>query len=370
MDSPLLLIVLAVFFTYYLITVLYLSRAIARPELCDAAISRSVSVIVAARNEADTIEGCLRSLIAQHFPRNLLEIIIVDDRSEDATGEIVARWSARYPHLKQIRITQTVPGFGPKKAALAEGVKHSRGELLLFTDADCRPPRRWIAKMAACFSPRVGLVAGFAPLRSERGGIWGRIVEFDALVSAAVASTGIGTGTPITCTGRNLAYRRQVYDEVNGFDGFKESFAGDDDLFMFQVARRTSWHCFYSMDADTFVPSAAPATLGAFIRQRRRHIASSRYYPRSVKAGYFLTYLSNFALFVFFLQSMVTGFLRIQATTALLIKLGVDIFLLARIAKAFKRTFSLTTCLLWECYFVLMYTVLGPLSFIGGVRWR
>ena len=224
--------------------------------------------------------------------------------------------------------------------------------------------------MVSCFAPNIGLVSGYAPLQAATGRVFQKVLEFDAFASASVAAAGIFAGNPITCTGRNLAYRRQVYDELNGFAAIKESFAGDDDLFMHQVAQKTDWEYTYSLLPETFVTSATPATFSAFIRQRRRHFSSSKYYPSNIKAGYFFAYMSNLILFIFPLQAIITKLLLLPALLLFFLKFLVDIFVIAKAAKVFKQKMSIWILFLWEFFFILSYSLIGPLSFFGKIKWR
>lgn len=93
-----------------------------------------VSVIVAARNEEQNIEEALQSLLALDYDNS--EIIVVDDRSTDATGEILDRIAADNPRLRVDHVTELPPGWLGKNYALYHGVAQSSGELILFTDAD------------------------------------------------------------------------------------------------------------------------------------------------------------------------------------------------------------------------------------------
>jgi hypothetical protein len=96
-----------------------------------------VSIVVAARNEAATIEPALRSLLALDYAP--LEVIVVDDRSDDATAEIAARVLAACSGPAQgrlLRVTDLPTGWLGKNHALQHGAVHAAGELLLFADAD------------------------------------------------------------------------------------------------------------------------------------------------------------------------------------------------------------------------------------------
>ncbi len=93
-----------------------------------------VSIIVPARNEADSIEEALKSVLALDYPNK--EIIVINDRSTDATGEILARLAQEYPELQLITIDRLPSGWLGKNHALQRGAVSASGELLLFTDAD------------------------------------------------------------------------------------------------------------------------------------------------------------------------------------------------------------------------------------------
>ncbi len=93
-----------------------------------------VTVIVPACNEGDTLEEALTSLLAQDYPN--LQIILIDDRSTDATGDIVDRMAATDDRVTPLHITELPDGWLGKVHALHNGVQRAEGAWLLFTDAD------------------------------------------------------------------------------------------------------------------------------------------------------------------------------------------------------------------------------------------
>ena len=100
----------------------------------DPARMPSVSIVIAARNEERGIEPALRSVLRQQGAR--IEVVAVDDRSEDATGAILDRMAAEEPRLRVVHVAELPPGWLGKNHALWLGAQAARGELLLFTDAD------------------------------------------------------------------------------------------------------------------------------------------------------------------------------------------------------------------------------------------
>ena len=96
----------------------------------------TLSVIIPALNEEREIEKSLESVLAQDYPG--LEVIVLDDRSTDRTGEILDAMKERYEGLEVIHIETLPNGWLGKNHALYKGVKQAKGEWLLFTDADIR----------------------------------------------------------------------------------------------------------------------------------------------------------------------------------------------------------------------------------------
>jgi glycosyltransferase involved in cell wall biosynthesis len=108
-----------------------------------------VSIIVPARNEADSIEEALKSVLALDYPNK--EIIVINDRSTDATGEILARLAQEYPELQLITIDRLPSGWLGKNHALQRGAVSASGELLLFTDADIIMQPSLLRRAVSCF---------------------------------------------------------------------------------------------------------------------------------------------------------------------------------------------------------------------------
>ena len=215
---------------YYLTVHLGLTIGLRRCKQTKSPLQPFVSVIAAARNEERTIGKVLECLSQQTYTH--YEIIIVNDRSTDNTAAIIADFQMKNPAIKRIDIA-TVPSDMPaKKNALRAGIKESKGEILCFTDADCFPPPTWVAELVQQFEPKVGLVAGYSPYtipsdKTRTNGLsktlFFKFIAYEEFRAAIWSSGAIGWNLGWLCTGRNLAYRRKVYDEVGGFEKIKQS---------------------------------------------------------------------------------------------------------------------------------------------------
>lgn len=249
-------------------------------------------MIVAARNEASTIERCIRAIAEQDYDR--FELIVADDRSQDDTALLAAKTGALLSQFKLIRIHAGDSLMAPKKNALNEAIKVAGGEILLFTDADCRPPSTWISSMVAHFRDEVGLVVGYSPV-DPQGGLLDRFLSLDSLALAGMAASGSALGLTMTATGRSLAYRRQVFEEVGGFSRIAQFVSGDDDLFL-GLVQKTSWKTAYCMDSAAAVPTLPPEKFSTFVHQKIRQASKSRNYSPKIIAILTTIYVFNAVL--------------------------------------------------------------------------
>ena len=225
-----------------------------------------VSVIVAARNEEKNVLPLLECLSRQTYAT--YEIIIVNDRSTDSTAQLIHDFRKNKSQITCIDIEALQDDMPSKKNALRAGIEASKGEILCFTDADCLPPPQWIEALIRSFSPEVGLVAGYSPYHAPSGlhynagileKIFFKFIAYEEYRAATWAAGSIGWNAGWLCTGRNLAYRRTVYNEVNGYERIKMSVSGDDDLFLQLVRMQTGWNIRYITVQRKFCADCSPA---------------------------------------------------------------------------------------------------------------
>jgi glycosyltransferase involved in cell wall biosynthesis len=143
-------------------------RSLSALELDTPAEWPRVSVLVPARNEQDTLFAAVQSLLQVDYPD--LEIILINDRSTDRTGEVAERLAQLDTRIRRIDIEQLPEGWLGKVHALQQGVRASSGEWLLFTDADVHfAPQALKKAVAYCLQYRKGFLALFPELVNIRG---------------------------------------------------------------------------------------------------------------------------------------------------------------------------------------------------------
>lgn len=207
-----------------------------RPRLADYPPQTAgplASVIVPARNEAMNIERCVRSILATQY--RPIELIVVDDRSSDATAEIVgrlARTAEAEGRLRLVRGAELPEGWFGKSWAIVQGYRVARGDLLLFTDADTWHHPELLPRTATVLTAeRVHLVSVVS--RQEMVTFWERLVQPHVLLALAsrVGDLRRVNRTRITwdaiASGAYILTTRQAYDAVGTHAAVKDTIAED-----------------------------------------------------------------------------------------------------------------------------------------------
>ena len=328
----------------------------------------TVSVVVAAKNEERSMGACLRALLAQDYPLERYEIVVVDDGSTDGTAKIVQGFARENP---RVRLLSTQEGDGPlraKKRALQMGIENSSGEIILITDADCLPAPTWISAMVRHFGPSVGLVAGH--VREGGSSVWQKLRSLERLSVATVAAGAIGWGQGLTATGGNLGYRRQAFQEVDGFKTLSKPLSGDDDLFIQLVSRRTSWQLQYAFGPEAAVTTESPANLRQFVAQERRRTSKGKYYPPWVRAILAEVFLMNLALAVTLPLSLGHPAAYPLPLAAFGGKTLCELLILIKASRLFKRRGLLRLFPLAVVLHIPYFLVFSIWGTLGGYRWK
>lgn len=360
---------------FYLVFILWMRLGLRKvKQLSPNPTTPTVSVVIAARNEEWNISGLLDALKQQSYPADRLEIIVIDDGSTDGTGRILTSFAEQMSNLQYNRLESIPPGWAPKKWALTSGIDCATGEIILTTDADCRPGPEWVATMVGHFNcPSTGMVVGPSPLVSERRSLWWEALLLDSCAMDALTAGGASQGLALTCTGRNLAYRRQTYEDVGGFKGVEHFVSGDDDLLMQKVAASGNWRITFALNDAATVTSPPPATLGAFIRQRLRFASKGRYYfGLDTGPGFKLIlpflYLANLAALAGLVMFAIT--LDPLWLVPVAVKIGAEALLVYPYMDRIKRRVRVVTFIVTALVHPLYVVLFGALGNLHKLAWK
>ncbi|MCZ8523525.1 MULTISPECIES: glycosyltransferase family 2 protein [Paenibacillus] len=189
-----------------------------------------VSVLIPAHNEEVVIERTIKAMLKLDYPEDLLEIIVIDDNSKDATGEIADRYAARYPQLKVVHLRPPVVGGG-KSGALNHGFKHSTGDVIVVYDADNTPERKavYYLVLAMLNDPKAGAVVGKFRVINAAQTLLTRFINIETICFQWMAQAGRFNWFGVsTIPGTNFAIRRSIIEELGGWD--EKALAEDTEL--------------------------------------------------------------------------------------------------------------------------------------------
>lgn len=227
-----------------------------------------ISVIIPFRNESESILNCLRSLEAQNYPEDKFELIFVDDNSTDDSVEIILSNKINN-NIKVVTSDRSENNYGHKKRAIQKGINTSHGDIIVTTDADCIHNANWLKSIISYFDKDTAFVS--APVEFiETGTFFGEIQKLEFAGLVILGGGLIGIGKPIICNAANLAFRKSVFYEVDGYnDNFNVS-SGDDEFLMRKIDALKKYKLKFCIDQDSIVRTKPNKTISEFFQQRQR----------------------------------------------------------------------------------------------------
>ena len=330
-----------------------------------------VSVLISARDEAENIESCLLSILEQSYPHNLFEIILVNDRSSDNTGELARKLDNVGKRIVVIDIQSVPHGIHPKKHALSVGVSAATGEIIIETDADVLAERYWIEKTVEKFLPDVGMVVGSSTIRTKQKTLLEKIQAVDFLLLVASAQGALGHGIPMGATGQNLAYRKKVFEEVGGLELNTRRYVSNDILFLTKVSH-TDWKIVGNISKESIVSTLAVEGWKDLISQRTRW-ASNAYWKDinfllllMLSVNYLINLFAAAGIVILFVTS--TYYYPIFSLMAY--KITVEALFLYIASKHLNRRDLFVKFLPWFIAVTPYVIIVGILGGIGIFSWK
>lgn len=378
-----------------------------------------ISIIIAARNEEQNIMKCLSGIAMQDYPKDLFELIVVNDQSEDKTGEITDLFIASTP-IKARQLYTT--GKGGKKQALLTGILASTGDKIITTDADCEVPPCWIREMMRCFQSTGAVFITGPVMLKQTHGIFNKFqcLEFNSLIASTAGS--IAQNMPVMSNGANMGFSREAYNEISikekrtheldslivheqsnslknsnyqqrdqnsvqshALDIMNNNIASGDDVFLMLAMKHhfgKSKIAFVNTQNAIVYTNTQP-TLHDFIRQRLRWVSKSSGY-KDWQVIYTAISIFSFNLvlllltstlliqgFSFLLYDSFNGYILPAVTGAIyLLKILVDWLLISSYLNKFGQYILLRYLPIMEPLVVLYTVIIGLTGNFTTFRWK
>ena len=325
------------------------------------------SIIIAARNEETHIGPCLESLLAQDFPREQMEIIVVDDQSVDQTAAVVSSYADRGIRLISLGKDEA---FG-KKAAIARGIAAATHGIIITTDADCSYSNKWINTLL-CFREKMDAVFVAAPVQFRKEiNLLDRFQSLDFMALQGITAAGVSGKYLNMCNGANLLYTKEAFLQVRGFEGIDHIASGDDMLLMEKIDRAFPGGVAYCFSEDAIVVTEPAASWAAFIQQRIRWSSKAKNYTSFVtKAVLLLVYLLNAAVVSLLLAGIFDFQLLKYGLMLTAMKTIVELPFMIRIARFFNKSALIAWFIPIQPLHALYTIVAGTFGLFSKYRWK
>ncbi|MBN4081618.1 glycosyltransferase [bacterium AH-315-C07] len=266
-----------------------------------------VTVIICARNEEHNLSVNLPAILEQKY--GAYEVIVINDNSTDGTGNVLAEYQNKYERLKVISL-EAGESSGGKKNGITRGIHEAEHEIILLTDADCIPcSDQWIRLMASNFDSDTSIVLGVSPY-NKSSGLLNLLVRYDTFYTAVQFLSLALLKLPYMGLGRNLAYRKSLFLDNNGFEQHADIPYGDDDLFVNQVANDSNTSIEVRKNAHTV--SDPKTNFTEWLKQKVRHQGAGKHYRRGHKAILGFIFLSQLLFYYSFVLLLLTSDINIQ----------------------------------------------------------
>ncbi|MEZ5047896.1 MAG: glycosyltransferase [Chitinophagaceae bacterium] len=329
-----------------------------------------VSIIIPARNEENEIGKLLNDIISQYYPSELMEVIVVNDHSEDKTEQIVKSFKGvNCITLKNEISNQFIQAY--KKKAIEIGISKSTGTLIITTDADCSMEPYWLLSIVSFyerFKPK--LIA--APVAYSNTSSWfEQFQSLDFLTMQGITGAMSYWRSGTMCNGANLAYEKEAFDAVNGFKHIDHIASGDDMLLMNKIETQFPNQTHYLKCKASIVRTKPTDTLSAFFNQRIRWASKAAYFKdKRILSVLVFIFLYNLLFLLLFLFSFINPKYVVFLFTILAIKTIVEGFFISPLLSFFNDKKSLFILFFLQFLHIPYILISGFLGRFGKYTWK
>jgi glycosyltransferase involved in cell wall biosynthesis len=369
MIEIILLVVLAVYVVFIVQLILGFDKVKSFVRTA-ASPKTTFSIIVPFRNEEKNLPKLLESFSSINYPKELFEIILVDDFSKDNSERVYIKWRMENGLIETTLLENLRLSNSPKKDAISRAVPIIKHDWIVTTDADCIVNQNWLLTLDNYIQQSNAEMIVGAVIYRTKNNWFHHFQQLDLLSLQGTTIGGFGIGKPFMCNGANFAYTKKRYTEIGGFSGINDSASGDDVLLLQKALQTNFDKVHYLKNTDFIVKTKPENDLFTLFMQRVRWASKTTSYKNAyAKILAVVVLLMNFSLVVGF-GFWIIGILNWQillGTFAL--KYAIDYLLLLK-TNAYLRKRKLTLPLASSLVYPIFCSVVGLYSLFGSFTWK
>lgn len=259
----------------------------------------TVCIIICARNEEKYIERCIQSVLDQDFDKHLMEIIVVDDASEDNTAAIAKRL------LETSGLEHTIisnPAKAGKKASLTKAIETCRSELIITRDADTYTlSKDWLKTIVSLYRESHSQFI-ISPVEVEQqSGVLSQLQRFENAALAIITGGYALEKRAFLCNGANLAFTKKLFKQVEGYKAHAHIPSGDDVLFLEEIKKKFPQTIAYLKSREAMVLTYPIHGIKSLLSQKLRWMQKTNANPNPLNMLMGLVVLLTHILTAFFI---------------------------------------------------------------------
>ena len=335
------------------------------------------SIVIPFRNEAEHLPNLLKSISALNYPKHLFEIVFINDDSNDDSLEIIQKaintsQLSRDNNTFFISIIQNKRKTNsPKKDAITSAIKKAKHEWIITTDADCNLPIYWLDSFDEFIQKNNAFCIAAPVSYNSANSFLNRFQTLDLLSLQAATVGGFGLKKPFLCNGANLAYKKSIFNAVNGFEGNTNIASGDDIFLLEKIVKKHPEHLHYLKCEQAIIKTQSQSNLRNLIAQRIRWAAKTSAYNNWFGKLTGLIVLLMNALIVIGLLLSIIGFLSFKMLFYIaFIKLNIDFFLIYKSATFFNQKGILKSYIFGFLIYPFFSVYIAFISSFSGYKWK
>jgi len=330
-----------------------------------------VSVIIPARNEESNIKQLVDSLNGLVYPRHKLEIVIVDDSSDDHTLLKLRQHVVEGSCIKWLALEES-PFFQSsyKKRALTCGIEASKFPIIVTSDADCQFQPLWINSLVNAITSNNWIMVS-APVVYRKTGFLVSMLEIELACLVAVGAVSLQAGKPNMCNGANLAFTREAFVRVGGYQGFEHIASGDDEFLLYKMNLQFPGRIGFNKTIDSVVSTEPPVSFRELLNQRIRWGSKWKEHKSlTTKILPLLIFLFHLVFTVVFFMTLFGAYSWKVFIVQLLSKMLVEVWLLRSLFNFFGKTIKWKWFLLMQILYSFYVVLVGVVVQFYGFSWK